>query len=162
MRANARRLEAWEDEGGRTGSVSSEMLRMMIVDNDMRHADCLERMLSAAGYPATRVAYSAHAALAFAAEFGPDVAFVETNLIDMDSNELAQRLRDRALGSQLRLIAMTHNRDPAGLALAANGGFERYLLKPIGTADLSKLFAIQRQGRLTQQSQALAAGSLRA
>jgi hypothetical protein len=74
MRTNAEKLETWEDEGGRTGRVSSEIMRILVVDNDMRSGDALELMLHAAGYPETRVAYSAHAALAMAAEFRPDVA----------------------------------------------------------------------------------------
>jgi DNA-binding response OmpR family regulator len=139
MRANAGKLEAWEDEGGRTGAVSSQVPRILIVDNDMRAADSLELMLNAAGYAETRVAYSAHAALAFAVEFHPDIAFLETNLLDMESNDLAQRLRERAQIHHLRLIAMTSSRQHADREGARNAGFERYLLKPIAVADLSNL-----------------------
>jgi CheY-like chemotaxis protein len=143
MRTNAEKLETWEDEGGRTGSVSSEILRILVVDNDMRSADALELMLHAAGYPETRVAYSAHAALALAVEFCPDVAFLEMNLLDMDSNDLAQLLRERAQLHHLRLIAMTSSRQHVGRDVARNAGFERYLLKPIAAADLSNLLTAQ-------------------
>ena len=142
MRANADKLEAWEDEGGRTGRISSEVPRVLVVDNDMRAADSLEVMLNAAGYVEIQVAYSAHAALALAVEFRPDVAFLEMNLLDMDTNDLAQRLRERAQIQNLRLIAMTSSREHAGRDLARNAGFERYLLKPIGVADLSTLLDI--------------------
>jgi CheY-like chemotaxis protein len=141
---NAEKLETWEDEGGRTGRVSSEILRILVVDNDMRCADALELMLHAAGYPETRVAYSAHAALALALEFRPDVVFLEMNLLDMDSNALAQRLRERAQLRRLRLIAMTSSRQHVGREAARNAGFERYLLKPIAAADLSDLLAHSR------------------
>jgi len=144
IRTNADALETWEDEGGRTGRISSEILRVLVVDNDMRSADALELMLHAAGYPETRVAYSAHAALAIALEFRPDVALLEMNLIDMDSNELAQLLRERAQLHHLRLIAMTSSREHVGREVARNAGFERYLLKPIAVADLSDLFAHAR------------------
>jgi PleD family two-component response regulator len=139
MRANAVKLEARKGEGGTTGSVSFEGLRLLIVDNDMRSADSIELMLNAAGYTETRVAYSAQAALAVALEFRPDVAFIEMNLLDMDSNDLAQRLRERAQIHDLRLIAMTSSRQHNGRDVARNAGFERYLLKPIGVADLSNL-----------------------
>jgi CheY-like chemotaxis protein len=145
LRANADKLEAWEDEGGRTGNVAFELLRLLIVDNDMRSADSLELMLNAAGYTETRVAYSAHAALALAVEFRPDVAFLEMNLIDMGSNELAQRLRERAQIRDLRLIAMTSSRQHVGRDVARNAGFERYLLKPITVADLSDLLDVPLQ-----------------
>ena len=151
MRDNAEQVEAWEDEGGRAGSVSSEVLRILIVDNDMRSADSLELMLRSAGYPETCVAYSAHAALALAADFRPDVAFVEMNLLDMDSNELAQLLRERAQLSHLRLIAMTSSRRHDSRDTARNAGFERYLLKPVAAADLSRLLAAQPRGGSTPQ-----------
>jgi CheY-like chemotaxis protein len=147
MRVNAENLEAWEGEGGGMGKVSSEIPRILIVDNDMRAADCLELMLNAAGYVETRVAYSGHAAVPFALEFHPDVAFVEMNLLDMDSNDLAQRLRERAQTQDLRLIAMTSSRQHTGRDIARNAGFERYLLKPIAAADLSKLLDVQPQRR---------------
>jgi CheY-like chemotaxis protein len=146
MRDNAEQIETWEDEGGPAGSISSEVLRILIVDNDMRSADSLELMLRSAGYPETRVAYSAHAALALAVELRPDVAFLEMNLLDMDSNELAQRLRERAQRSHLRLFAMTSSRRHDGRDIARNAGFERYLLKPVAGADLSKLLAAQPRG----------------
>ena len=153
MRATADKLEAWEEEGGRTGRVSVELPRLLVVDNDMRSADSLELMLNAAGYTETRVAYSAHAALALAGEFRPDVAFLEMNLLDMDSNDLAQRLRERAQIRDLRLIAMTSSRQHAGRDVARNAGFERYLLKPIKVADLSKLLDLQPRRGATSQGQ---------
>jgi CheY-like chemotaxis protein len=140
-RANARNLEVWESEGGSGGRVSSEVLKVLVVDNDMLAADALELMLHAAGYPETCVAYSGHAALALAAEFRPDVAFLEMDLLDVGSNELAQRLRERAQRHPLRLIAMTANRQHDGREIARNAGFEQYLLKPVATAALSGLLA---------------------
>jgi PleD family two-component response regulator len=152
MRASAAKLEAWQREGGTTGSVSLEVPRLLIVDNDMHSADSLELMLNAAGYTDTRVAYSAHAALALAAEFRPDVAFLEMNLIDMDSNDLAQRLRERAQTHDLRLIAMTSSRQHDGRDVARNAGFERYLLKPIKVADLSNLLDLQPRSAASPHS----------
>jgi DNA-binding response OmpR family regulator len=151
MRDNADKLEAWEDEGGRAGRVSSEVPRVLIVDNDMRAADSLELMLNAAGYVETRVAYSAQAALALAAGFRPDVAFLEMNLLDMSTNDLAQRLREHAQIQDLRLIAITSSRQHAGRDAARNAGFERYLLKPIGVAELSKLLDVPSRNEARSQ-----------
>jgi len=143
MRMSARKLEARAAEGGGRGHVSLEVLKILVVDNDMRAADALELMLHAAGYPETCVAYSGHAALALAAEFRPDVAFLEMELIDIGSNELAQRLRERAQLQPLRLIAMTSSRRHDGREVARNAGFEQYLLKPVAPPELSKLLAAQ-------------------
>jgi CheY-like chemotaxis protein len=152
MRTAADKLETWEDEGGRMGRVSSEVPRVLIVDNDMRAADALELMLNAEGYVETRVAYSAHAALALAVELHPDVAFLEMNLLDMDTNELAQRLREHAQAQDLRLIAITSSRQHTGRDVARNAGFERYLLKPIGVAELSKLLDVASRNEASSKS----------
>lgn len=151
MRANAVKIETWEGEEGATGRISPDVVRILIVDNDMRCADSLERMLNAAGYAETRVACSAHAALVLAVEFPPDIAILEMNLPDMDANDLAQRLRESARIHVLRLIAMTSSRQHDSRDLARNAGFERYLLKPIAAADLSTLLDVQpRHGAISQ------------
>lgn len=152
MRANAGKLEVWEDEGGTMGRVSSEIPRVLIVDNDMKAADSLELMLNAAGYVETQVAYSGHAALALAVEFRPHVAFLEMNLLDMDTNDLAQRLRERAQTQNVRLIAITSSRQHAGRDVARNAGFERYLLKPIGVAELSQLLDVPARNEASSKS----------
>jgi CheY-like chemotaxis protein len=149
--AHAEKVEISDAEGGRVAGIAPATVRILVVDNDMRSADALELMLHAAGYPETRVAYSAHAALAIAVGFHPDVAFLEVNLLDLDSNELAQLLRERAQLHHLRLIAMTSSRQHIGRDVARNAGFERYLLKPIAAADLSDLLAQPRGTSVSQR-----------
>lgn len=131
-------LAAWEGEGGKT-RLSRELVRVLIVDNDIGSADSLELMLHAAGHSQTRVAYSGHAALAIAAEFQPDVVLLEFNLFDMSGYDVAQSLRERAQGRGLRLIALTSSREHPGRELARVAGFERYLLKPVSAVEMSEL-----------------------
>jgi CheY-like chemotaxis protein len=140
-RDGQQRLAAWEGEGGASAGAS-EPMRVLIVDNDMKHADSLERMLHASGYSDTRVAYSGHAALAIAADFQPGVVLLELNLLDMSGYDLAQRLRERAQSQDLRLIALTSSREHAGRELARAAGVERYLLKPVTSPDLAKLLSM--------------------
>lgn len=134
----AQRLEAWEDEGGKTG-LSCQPVRVLIVDNDMSSADSLELMLHAFGHSQTRVAYSGHAALAIGAEFRPDLVLLEINLFDMSGYDLAQSLREQAQNRDLRLIALTSSREHAGRELARAATFERYLLKPVSAIEMSEL-----------------------
>lgn len=134
----AQRLEAREGDGGKT-RLCCEPVRVLIVDNDMSSADSLELMLHAFGHSQTRVAYSGHAALAIGAEFRPDVALLEINLLDMSGYAVAQSLRERAQTRQLRLIALTSSREHAGRELARVAGFERYLLKPVAGSEMSEL-----------------------
>ena len=139
MRVEAQERQAWEAEGGRGTDLSPRPRRILIVDCDMSYADSLALALNAAGHAETLVAYSGTAAVALAEEFRPDVAFLEVNLLDMDSNELARSLREHAQLSGIRLIAMTNSSHPDGRDVARSAGFERYLLKPIDVMDVSKL-----------------------
>lgn len=130
-------LEAWEDEGGKT-ALASDVVRVLIVDNDIGSADALELMLHASGYLDTRVAYSGHAALAIASDFRPDVVLLDLSLFDMGSADVAQSLREQARSRRLRLIALTFSPEHvAGEARVA--GFEHYLVKPIAPGSLSDL-----------------------
>jgi CheY-like chemotaxis protein len=140
-RQNAERLEVWEDEGGSSGRLGSEILRVLIVDNDMVAADALELLLHSSGVPETRVAYSVQGALTIAREFRPAVVLIELNLPDRGSYELGHLLRERAQLERIRLIAVTDSRAHAGRDFARNAGFERYMLKPIVAADIDGLLA---------------------
>ena len=135
----AQQLEAWEGEGGQSAR-STEQLRILIADVDMKASHSLELLLQAAGYSHTRVAYSGHAALAIAEDFQPSVVLVELNLLDMSGYELARLLRAQAPNRDLRLMAMTSSGEYAGRELARVRGFERYLCKPVvGTGLLNVL-----------------------
>jgi len=114
---------------------------VLVIDNDMRAADFLELLLHAGGYSETRVAYSAHGALAIAREFCPAIVLLDLDMRDMGSYELGQTLRERAQLQCVRLIAVTSGRTHDGRESARNAGFERYLLKPIAAADLGACLA---------------------
>ena len=66
----------------------------------------LAEALAAKGYE-TRVAHDAPAALRVAADFAPDVAFLDIGLPVMDGYELAARLRELPGLAGIRLIAVT-------------------------------------------------------
>jgi CheY-like chemotaxis protein len=134
---------SWSDSPAAPRALATEPVRTLIVDDDMGAADSLELMLHRSGYSETRVAYSGHAALAIAAEFQPDVALLDLSLLDMSSYELAQSLRERAQSRLLHLIALTSSREHTAREQARVAGFERYLLKPIASPDLSALMATQ-------------------
>jgi PleD family two-component response regulator len=138
----AQRLETWENEGGQS-ALSAVPVRILIVDEDIKSSDSLERMLHASGYLETRVAYSGHAALALAGVFQPDVVLLELSLLDMSGYKVARLLRERAQSHDLRLIALTSGREHAARGLARLAGFERYLLKPIAARDLSGLLPME-------------------
>ena len=146
-RSDTARFRANAGKARRTGASGSMELsrlrgRTLIVDSDMSSADSLELMLHASGYSETRVAYSGKAALAIAAGFRPSMVLVDLSLLDMTGYHLAESLRRRAQTRKVRLIALTSSPEHAAREQARAAGFERYLVKPIASVDLSNVMAM--------------------
>lgn len=116
------------------------MPRILIADDDVNAADALASFLRSTGYGDARVAYTGATALALALEFVPTVALVELELPDMSGYEVARHLSQHPQLQTLRLIALTADSEHPGRELAREVGFERYLIKPVGSADLAELF----------------------
>jgi len=117
------------------------MPRILVVDDDAGSADSLASLLQSAGYGEARVAYTGLTALALAAEFLPTLALVDLELPDISGYEVARHLSQHPQLHALRLIALTADNEHPGRELAREAGIERYLIKPVGSADLAALFA---------------------
>lgn len=117
------------------------MPRILIVDDDVDAADALAALLRSAGHGDARVAYTGATALALALEFLPTVLLLDLDLPDMSGYAVARHLSQHPQLQNLRLIALTANSEHPGRELAREVGIERYLIKPIGSADLDELFA---------------------
>ena len=115
--------------------------RILIVDDDVGAADALASLLQSTGYGDARVAYTGATALALAVEFVPTVAFVDLELPDMSGYEVARHLSQHPRLQTVRLIALTADSEHPGRELAREAGVERYLMKPVGSADLAELLS---------------------
>ena len=124
----------------RRGVPREAMPRILVVDDDVDAADSLASLLQAAGHGDARVAYTGASALALAVEFVPTVALVDLDLPDMSGYEVARHLSQHPRLPTLRLIALTGEGEHRGRELAREAGIERYLIKPVGSADLAELF----------------------
>ena len=122
------------------GGARGNMPRILIVDDDVGAADALASLLQSMGYGDARVAYTGATALALAVEFVPTVALVDLELADMSGYEVARHLSQQPQLQTLRLIALTADSAHPGRELARAAGVERYLMKPVGSADLAELF----------------------
>jgi len=116
------------------------MPRILIVDHDVGAADALASLLQSVGYGDARVAYTGATALALAVEFVPTVVLVELELPDMNGYEVARQLSRHPQLQSLRLVALTAHSVHPGRELAREVGIERYLIKPVNSADLDELF----------------------
>jgi CheY-like chemotaxis protein len=126
-----------QSEGGARG----DMPRILVVDDDVDAADGLVSLLQSAGHGDARVAYTGATALALALEFVPTVLLLDLDLPDMSGYDVARHLSQHPQLRSLRLIALTASSEHPGRELAREVGIERYLIKPVGFADLDELFA---------------------
>lgn len=117
-----------------------DMARILVVDDDVDAAAALASLLQSTGYGDVRVACSGATALALAVEFVPTVVLVDLGLPDMSGYDVARRLSQHPRLQNLRLIALADNSEHPGRELAREAGIERYLIKPVGSADLDELF----------------------
>jgi CheY-like chemotaxis protein len=104
--------------------------RVLVVDDNVDAADMLAALLAHEGHE-VRVESNGMAALAAAAEFRPDVAFLDIGLPGMNGYELARRLRlDVALG-HIVLIAVTGWGQQDDRQRSREAGFDEHLTKPV-------------------------------
>ena len=120
-----------------TTITPSAARRVLIVDDNVDIADLLAEALGALGHDA-RVAYDGPAALAVAAGFEPEIAFVDIGLPVMDGFELGRRLRAE-YHDRLHLVAVTGYGQDADRQRSRDAGFDVHLVKPIGLSALTAL-----------------------
>ncbi len=109
--------------------------RILVVDDNEDGAEMLAEILGAKGHQ-TRVAYDAPAALRIAADFKPDVAFLDIGLPVMDGYELAARLRELPGLDGIRLIAVTGYGQESDRRRTRAAGFQHHLVKPVDFGQL--------------------------
>ena len=111
--------------------------RVLVVDDVKPSADTLGMMLAGLGQE-IRTAYDGRSALAAAAEFRPDVAFLDIAMPEMDGFEVAKRLR-RMDGSRPVLVALTGYGQEEDRRRALEAGFDHHLVKPASLDALRQL-----------------------
>ncbi|RYX86185.1 response regulator [bacterium] len=106
---------------------------VVIEDNDdARELVCL--LLKRDGHQ-VEWASDGHSGLELLTKSRPDIAFVDIGLPEMDGYEVAQHVRE-ALGSAIRLVAVTGYGQPEDAENAIQAGFNAHLTKPISLSAL--------------------------
>jgi CheY-like chemotaxis protein len=112
-------------------------LRILVVDDNVDAAEMLAMLLELRGHQA-RLAHSGPAALVAAAEFEPQVIFLDIGLPGLTGYEVARQLRASSAQPQPRLVALTGWGTEEDRRQARAAGFDAHLVKPV---DLSQLEA---------------------
>lgn len=105
-------------------------MRVLVVDDDQELVAIVLDALGRLGHEVA-TANSGHEAIAVAADFDPDVAFVDVVLPDINGITLATVLRGVVERKQLRVIGLS-GVDLGRLEIATSRGlFDRHLAKPV-------------------------------
>jgi two-component system CheB/CheR fusion protein len=123
-----------------TGGSPARQRRVLIVDDNDDSAESMAGLVRAWGHEAA-VAHDAIEALALAATFLPDTAFVDIGLPGMNGYELARRWRATPGYQDLKLVAMTGYGRADDRHAAREAGFDVHFVKPAELGELEQLLA---------------------
>ena len=121
-------------------------VRILIVDDNADAADTLGMLLSMSNHE-TRVAHSGAEALKIAAEFLPDIAFLDIGMPVMNGYELARCLRSQPGMERVTLVALTGWGGDEDRRRTAEAGFDEHFTKPADLVAVERLLRLQRKSR---------------
>jgi CheY-like chemotaxis protein len=120
-----------DQRGSRHEKQAAADTRFLIVDDDRKVGLALSFMLESRGYSEVRAVRSAGRAESIFGSFQPGLVFLDLDMPDNGSLQLAERLKRIAPMRKFRLIALTQDVEHAMREEARVAGFERYLVKPV-------------------------------
>lgn len=106
--------------------------RVLVVNDEPRMAEDLQRVLAAQGY-LVRTAGGGESALSSVTEWRPHLVFTDRHMPRMDGIELCRRIR---AVSMVPVVVLSENRAEAAKVEALDSGADDYLTKPYGQEEL--------------------------
>jgi len=129
-----------------TLTPSKHGFRILVVDDNHDSALSLAMMLSIMGHE-TRTAHDGESAVDAAESFLPEVVLLDIGLPKLNGYEVAQRIRERAWGASMFLIAVTGWGQEEDRQRSSEVGLNAHMVKPVEPAALERLFAELRRER---------------
>jgi PAS domain S-box-containing protein len=123
--------------------------RILVVDDNTDAADSLAIMLRILGHEA-RTAHDGLEAVATAADFRPDMIFLDIGMPRLNGYDACRRIREHAWGRNPFIVALTGWGQEEDKRRSEEAGFDSHLVKPVAPAALNELLAtldVQRQRR---------------
>lgn len=124
-----------EDKPARDGA-----LQLLLIDDNRDAADSISMVLELLGHQVT-TRYNGADGLAAAEQARPDVIITDIGMPGMDGHEVCRRLRARADGAALRIVALTGWGTTEDRELTRQAGFDHHLVKPVTAAKLREALA---------------------
>ncbi len=114
--------------------------RILVADDNRDVADALVRLLTALGYEA-RAVYSGEEAVKAAAEFQPEMAFIDIGMPGLNGYDTVARIRQRG-SNHVILVALTGWTQREDKLRAYESGFDLHVAKPMTIDTLEELLAL--------------------
>jgi PAS domain S-box-containing protein len=133
-------IEAVPDAPAETAAAPAAVppRRVMIVDDSEDGANSLAYVLEMRGHT-VKTAYDGRAALATAAEFQPEIFFVDIGMPGMSGYDVARAVRREPWGRGMMLVALTGWGQPDDRHRSFEAGFDRHLVKPAELEEVDRL-----------------------
>jgi len=121
-------------------SVQRRTFRILVVDDNTDAAESLSLLLQLNAHE-IRTATNGKDALALAAQFRPDIAFLDIGMPGMTGYELAVRLRQLPDLARLHIVAVTGWGSEEDQARSREAGIDQHFTKPIAAETVSRLLS---------------------
>ncbi|HRI50154.1 MAG TPA: PAS domain S-box protein, partial [Pseudomonadota bacterium] len=122
----------------RSAPTLTSKRRILVVDDNVDGAETLAMLLEFSGHK-VRIAHSGLEALRTAADFCPQVVFLDIGLPGMNGYEVAQRLRSELGLKTTLLVALTGWGTEEDKNRARRAGFDHHLTKPVEVSSVELL-----------------------
>ncbi|GAB3378639.1 hybrid sensor histidine kinase/response regulator [Massilia agri] len=110
--------------------ISTESYRILLADDNVDFVNSIGALLTAMGHSVV-ITHNGPDALAAAARFCPDYAFLDIGLPHMSGYDLARGIRNLPCGAMTVLIAVTGWGQEKDRQLAFEAGFDHHMVKPV-------------------------------
>jgi signal transduction histidine kinase/ActR/RegA family two-component response regulator len=114
--------------------------RILVVDDNLDSAESMAMMLTLSGHEVA-TAHDGMEAVKLAAEFQPEVAFLDLGMPRLDGYEAARSIRQQSWGKEIVLVALTGWGQQEDKRRSREAGFDAHLVKPIDFGELEELVA---------------------
>ncbi len=114
--------------------------RVLVVDDNQDSATSLAMLVGVLGAE-SRTAYDGPQALEVAADFRPEMIFLDIGLPIFDGYEAARRIREEPWGKTIILAALTGWSNDEDRQRSLEAGFDHHLVKPIEINALKQLLS---------------------
>ncbi|WP_227496723.1 hybrid sensor histidine kinase/response regulator [Massilia litorea] len=128
------------DDGVPAAPAAPKLFRILVTDDNVDAAATLASLLGMYGHD-VRVAHDGPAALEIAAQFRPDVAFLDIGMPGMSGHEVARALRAMPELHGSTLVAVSGWGAQDDLLRSKQAGFDQHFTKPVAPARVSEFLS---------------------